>query len=91
MVNADVLSGTARLFQRAVETLDTSAATALMREDVQLFSPVPHAPFEGRVIVAAVFDFLATVTSDHRFVSMTYGEKEAILCFEGALAGLDCE
>ena len=88
--HADVVSGTATLFQLAVETLDTPAVISLTREDVQLFSPAPNAPFEGREIVA-VFDFLATVTSDHRFVSMTYGENEAILCFEGALAGRDCE
>jgi len=91
MVDADVVRGTASLFQQAVEALDTPAAIALMREDIQLYSPVPRAPFEGRDSVAAVFDFLATVTRDHRFVSMTQGENEAILCFAGALAGRDCE
>lgn len=62
-----------------------------MTEDVQLFSPIPRTPFEGRDVVAAVFDFLATVTSAHRFVSVAHGENEAILCFDGNLAGRDCE
>jgi hypothetical protein len=91
MVDADVVRQTATRFQCAVETLDTHAAVALMREDVQLYSPVPRAPFEGRDVVAAVFDFLATVTSAHHFVSVTHGENEAILWFNGALAGRDCE
>ena len=91
MVDADVVSGTAAQFRRAVETLDTPAVVALVREDVQLFSPVPRAPFEGREVVTAVFDFLASVTSDHHFVSMAHGESEAILCFAGTLAGKDCE
>ncbi len=91
MGNAETMGETLTLFRRAVEALDSAAAVALMREDVQLYSPVPRAPFEGRDVVAAVFDFLATITSDHRFVSMTQGEHEAILCFEGVLAGKDCE
>jgi hypothetical protein len=52
MVDADVVRGTATLFQHAIEALDTAAAVALMREDVQLYSPVPRAPFEGRDVVA---------------------------------------
>jgi hypothetical protein len=42
-------------------------------------------------VVGAVFDFLATITADHRCESMTQGEGEAILCFVGTLAGKTCE
>jgi ketosteroid isomerase-like protein len=91
MVNADVVRETATRFQHAIEALDTPAAAILMREDVQLYSPIPRAPFEGRDVVASVFDFLATVASAPHFVSVAHGENEAILCFDGALAGRDCE
>jgi hypothetical protein len=91
MIDADVVRRTATAFQHAIESLDTHSAVALLRHDVQLLSPVPRTPFEGVEVVTAVFDFLASVTSSHRFVSVTYGEDEAILCFEGILAGRDCE
>jgi hypothetical protein len=91
MVSADVVRETATRFQHAIEALDTPGAVALMSEDVQLYSPVPRAPFEGRDVVAAVFDFLATVASAPHFVSVAHGENEAILCFDGSLAGRDCE
>ena len=91
MIDADVVRGTAARFQHAIEALDTPAVVALMREDVQLYSPVPRAPFEGRDVVAAVFEFLATVASVSHFISVAHGENEAILCFDGVLAGRDCE
>jgi hypothetical protein len=61
MFNSDIVDKTATLFKEAVLALDTSLAVTLMREDVQLFSPVPRAPFAGRNVVGAVFDFLATI------------------------------
>jgi hypothetical protein len=91
MVDTDVVRRTAAAFKHAVETLETPSAVALLRHDIQLLSPVPRAPFEGLEVVTAVFDFLASVTSSRRFVSVTHGEDEAILCFEGVLAGRDCE
>jgi hypothetical protein len=91
MVKSDIVDKTASLFKEAVLSLNAPGVVALMREDVQLFSPVPRAPFEGRDVVSAVFEFLGTVTADHRFVSMMQGNCEAILCFAGTLAGKECE
>ncbi len=91
LVDPGVVSGTAAQFKRAVETLDTPAVIALVREDVQLFSPVPRAPFEGREVVAAVFDFLASVTSDPSSLRLDGGRRErsdSLLCWYPRRKGL---
>jgi len=74
-------------FRAAVETLDATTALGLMAEDVRLFSPVPRRPLEGKETLAAVLDFLGSVTVDPVFRSVLYGEREAVLRFEGTVAG----
>jgi ketosteroid isomerase-like protein len=87
----EVVRTTAGQFREAVEQLDATAAVALMRDDVRLYSPVPRTPFEGREMVAVIFEFLSTVVERHRFVSVSYGESEAVLCFAGEVAGRECD
>jgi hypothetical protein len=91
MSDPELVRSTASRFREAVEQLNAAGAVALMRDDVRLFSPVPRAPFEGRAMVALAFEFLVTIVKGHRFVSVCYGDGEAILCFEGELAGRECE
>jgi len=78
-------------FRAAVEGIDAAKALDLMSDGVRLFSPVPRRPFEGKQTVGVVLDFLGSVVADPVFRSVLYGDGEAVLRFEGTLAGQPCE
>lgn len=91
VINDTTIGSVAERFRVAVEVLDTEAVLDLVADDVRLFSPVPRRPFEGKEMLGVVFGFLRTVITDPVFRSVLYGEGEAVLRFEGTLAGETCE
>lgn len=74
-------------FRLAVEARDLDAMTALLADDVRLFSPVAFRPFAGRAAVRELFGHLLEVFEDFHYVDELTGPTSHALLFEARVGG----
>ncbi|WP_030144767.1 nuclear transport factor 2 family protein [Spirillospora albida] len=76
-------------FRAAVEKGDLDALPGLLAEDVTFLSPVAYAPYEGRVMVAAILRAVTQVFEDFRYVGeiQDAGGRDHALVFKARVGG----
>lgn len=78
-------------FRLAVEAKDLDAATATLREDVVLHSPILFRGFEGREIVAQVLTHVAATLEDFRYTDELAEEGTVVLRFKARVGDRELE
>lgn len=78
-------------FRLAVEAKDLEAATATLREDVVLHSPILFRGFEGREIVAQVLAHVAATLEDFRYTDELSGDGTVVLRFKARVGDRELE
>ncbi len=78
-------------FRLAVEAKDLEAATATLREDVVLHSPILFRGFEGREIVTQVLTHVAATLEDFRYTDELAGEGTVVLRFKARVGDRELE
>ncbi len=78
-------------FRLAVEAKDLDAATATLREDVVLHSPILFRGFEGREVVAQVLTHVAATLEDFRYVDELAGDGTVVLRFKARVGDRELE
>jgi|SRR5881394_491655 len=78
-------------FRLAVEAKDLEAATATLREDVVLHSPILFRGFEGRDIVAQVLTHVAATLEDFRYTDELADDGTVVLRFKARVGDRELE
>lgn len=78
-------------FRLAVEAKDLEAATATLREDVVLHSPILFRGFEGREIVIGVLTHVAATLEDFRYTDELSDERTVVLRFKARVGDRELE
>jgi SnoaL-like domain len=78
-------------FRLAVEAKDLDAATATLREDVVLHSPILFRGFEGREIVVQVLTHVAATLEDFRYTDELADENTVVLRFKARVGDRELE
>jgi SnoaL-like domain len=78
-------------FRLAVEAKDLEAATATLREDVVLHSPILFRGFEGREIVTQVLTHVAATLEDFRYTDELAEEGTVVLRFKARVGDRELE
>jgi hypothetical protein len=78
-------------FRLAVEAKDLAAATATLREDVVLHSPILFRGFEGREIVTQVLTHVAATLEDFRYTDELADENTVVLRFKARVGDRELE
>lgn len=78
-------------FRLAVEAKDLEAATATLRGDVVLHSPILFRGFEGREIVTQVLTHVAATLEDFHYTDELAGEGTVVLRFKARVDDRELE
>ena len=78
-------------FRLAVETKDLEAATAILREDVVLHSPILFRGFEGREIVMQVLTHVAATLEDLHYTDELAEDGVVALRFKARVGDRELE
>lgn len=78
-------------FRLAVEAKDLEAATATMREDVVLHSPILFRGFEGREIVMGVLTHVAATLEDFEYTDELAEDDVVVLRFKARVGDRELE
>ena len=78
-------------FRLAVEAKDLEAATATLREDVVLHSPILFRGFEGREIVMQVLTHVAATLEDFRYTDELAEDGVVVLRFKARVGDRELE
>jgi hypothetical protein len=78
-------------FRLAVEAKDLTAATATLREDVVLHSPILFRGFEGREIVMQVLTHVAATLEDFRYTDELAEGNTVVLRFKARVGDRELE
>ncbi|MET0305909.1 MAG: nuclear transport factor 2 family protein [Solirubrobacterales bacterium] len=78
-------------FRLAVEAKDLEAATATLREDVVLHSPILFRGFEGREVVVQVLTHVAATLEDFRYVDELAEDGVVVLRFKARVGDRELE
>lgn len=78
-------------FRLAVEAKDLEAATATLREDVVLHSPILFRGFEGREIVMGVLTHVAATLEDFRYTDELAEGNVVVLRFKARVGDRELE
>ena len=78
-------------FRLAVEAKDLAAATATLREDVVLHSPILFRGFEGREIVTQVLTHVAATLEDFRYTDELAEGNTVVLRFKARVGDRELE
>jgi hypothetical protein len=78
-------------FRLAVEAKDLEAATATLREDVVLHSPILFRGFEGREIVTRVLTHVAATLEDFRYTDELAEDGVVVLRFKARVGDRELE
>lgn len=78
-------------FRLAVEAKDLDAATATLREDVVLHSPILFRGFEGREIVMQVLTHVAATLEDFHYTDELADESTVVLRFKARVGDRELE
>jgi hypothetical protein len=78
-------------FRLAVEAKDLEAATATLREDVVLHSPILFRGFEGRDIVTQVLTHVAATLEDFRYTDELADGDVVVLRFKARVGDRELE
>ncbi len=78
-------------FRLAVEAKDLEAATATLREDVVLHSPILFRGFEGREIVIGVLTHVAATLEDFRYTDELAEDGVVVLRFKARVGDRELE
>jgi hypothetical protein len=78
-------------FRLAVEAKDLEAATATLREDVVLHSPILFRGFEGREIVVQVLTHVAATLEDFRYTDELAEDGVVVLRFKARVGDRELE
>ncbi|MEX0972179.1 MAG: nuclear transport factor 2 family protein [Solirubrobacterales bacterium] len=78
-------------FRLAVEAKDLEAATATLREDVVLHSPILFRGFEGREIAMQVLTHVAATLEDFRYTDELAGDGTVMLRFKARVGDRELE
>jgi hypothetical protein len=78
-------------FRLAVEAKDLAAATATLREDVVLHSPILFRGFEGREIVMQVLTHVAATLEDFRYTDELADADTVVLRFKARVGDRELE
>lgn len=78
-------------FRLAVEAKDLEAATATMRQDVVLHSPILFRGFEGREIVMQVLTHVAATLEDFRYTDELAEDGVVVLRFKARVGDRELE
>lgn len=78
-------------FRLAVEAKDLEAATATLREDVVLHSPILFRGFEGREIVMQVLTHVAATLEDFRYTDELAEDGVVVLRFKAHVGDRELE
>ncbi len=78
-------------FRLAVEAKDLDAATATLREDVVLHSPILFRGFEGREIVMQVLAHVAATLEDFHYTDELADESTVVLRFKARVGDRELE
>jgi SnoaL-like domain len=78
-------------FRRAIEDGDAAAVERLLASDVVLHSPVLHAPFVGREVVAGLFSLLLSTFANPRYTDEFPAASKRALVFRAEIGDLEVE
>jgi hypothetical protein len=78
-------------FRLAVEAKDLEAATATLREDVVLHSPILFRGFEGRDMVVQVLTHVAATLEDFRYTDELAEDGTVVLRFKARVGDRELE
>jgi hypothetical protein len=78
-------------FRLAVEAKDLEAATATLREDVVLHSPILFRGFEGRDVVTQVLTHVAATLEDFVYTDELAGDGTVVLRFKARVGDRELE
>jgi len=78
-------------FRLAVEAKDLEAATATLREDVVLHSPILFRGFEGREIVIGVLTHVAATLEDFQYTDELAEDGVVVLRFKARVGDRELE
>lgn len=78
-------------FRLAVEAKDLEAATATLREDVVLHSPILFRGFEGREVVMQVLTHVAATLEDFRYTDELAEGSVVVLRFKARVGDRELE
>jgi SnoaL-like domain len=78
-------------FRLAVEAKDLEAATATLREDVVLHSPILFRGFEGRDVVVQVLTHVAATLGDFRYTDELAEDGAVVLRFKARVGDRELE
>jgi hypothetical protein len=78
-------------FRLAVEAKDLGAATATLREDVVLHSPILFRGFEGREVVAQVLAHVAATLEGFRYTDELAEDGVVVLRFKARVGDRELE
>lgn len=78
-------------FRLAVEAKDFEAATATLREDVVLHSPILFRGFEGREIVMQVLTHVAATLEDFKYTDELAEDGVVVLRFKARVGDRELE
>jgi hypothetical protein len=78
-------------FRLAVEAKDLAAATATLREDVVLHSPILFRGFEGREVVMQVLTHVAATLEDFRYTDELAEDGVVVLRFKARVGDRELE
>jgi hypothetical protein len=78
-------------FRLAVEAKDLEAATATLREDVVLHSPILFRGFEGREVAMQVLTHVAATLEDFRYTDELAGDGTVMLRFKARVGDRELE
>jgi len=78
-------------FRLAVEAKDLEAATATLREDVVLHSPILFRGFEGREVVMQVLTHVAATLEDFRYTDELAEDDVVVLRFKARVGDRELE
>lgn len=78
-------------FRLAVEAKDLEAATATLREDVVLHSPILFRGFEGRDVVTQVLTHVAATLEDFRYTDELAEDGVVVLRFKARVGDRELE
>jgi hypothetical protein len=78
-------------FRRAAEAKDFDLMTEVLREDVELHSPVLFRGFEGREAVGMVLGHVAAVLEGLTYTGEAVGEDQVVLRFKANVGDLELE
>lgn len=78
-------------FRLAVEAKDLEAATATLREDVVLHSPILFRGFEGREIVTQVLTHVAATLEDFQYTDELAEDGVVVLRFKARVGDRELE